>query len=102
MTAIETIGVIGAGQMGGGIAHVFALSSYRVMLHDVDPDRIKAAAAIIEKNIARQVAKGVVSEADLTKAMAAISPAPRLEDLRDCDLVIEAATENLAIKKKIF
>ena len=102
MAAVETIGVIGAGQMGGGIAHVFALSGYRVKLHDVDPDRIKAAAAIIEKNIGRQVAKGVVSEADLAKAMAAISPAPRLEDLRDCDLVIEAATENLAIKKKIF
>lgn len=99
---IKKVGVVGAGQMGNGIAHVFALAGYEVLLHDIAPERIEAALAVIEKNLNRQVAKGAVTEADRDRAIAAIKPAAALNDLADCDLVIESATENLEIKKKIF
>ncbi|MBB5518140.1 3-hydroxybutyryl-CoA dehydrogenase [Amphiplicatus metriothermophilus] len=99
---IKKVGVIGAGQMGNGIAHVFALAGYDVLLHDIAPERIDAALAIIEKNLCRQVAKGMIAEAERDRALAAIRPAAKLAELADCDLVIEAATENLEIKKKIF
>ncbi|MEE2690985.1 MAG: 3-hydroxybutyryl-CoA dehydrogenase [Pseudomonadota bacterium] len=102
MSAINTVGIIGAGQMGTGIAQVFAAAGCKVWLHDVDPDRIKRSFAVIEKNLGRQAAKGNINDADMAKAMQNLSPAPRLDDLGNCDLVIEAATENLAIKKKIF
>jgi 3-hydroxybutyryl-CoA dehydrogenase len=102
MPEIKMVGVVGAGQMGNGIAHVFALAGYRVSLHDVDAERIKAAIATVEKNLSRQVAKGLATPADVDKALAAITPAPALADLASCDLVIESATENPAIKKKIF
>lgn len=102
MVEIKTIGVIGAGQMGNGIAHVFALGGYEVRLHDVDAERISAAIGIIEKNMARQVSKGLATDEQMTKALRAIVPAPALGDLASCDLVIESATENQAIKKKIF
>ena len=102
MSEIKTVGVVGAGQMGNGIAHVFALAGFGVRLHDIDPERIKAAMALIEKNFARQVAKGHVSESDAERALKAIVPSPRLADLAPCDLVIESATENADIKKKIF
>ncbi|GAB4521987.1 MAG: 3-hydroxybutyryl-CoA dehydrogenase [Amphiplicatus sp.] len=99
---IKKVGVVGAGQMGNGIAHVFALAGYEVLLHDIAPERIDAALAVIEKNLNRQVAKGAVTEADRDRALAAIRPAAALSDLADCDLVIESATENHEIKKKIF
>jgi 3-hydroxybutyryl-CoA dehydrogenase len=102
MAEIRTVGVVGAGQMGNGIAHVFALAGFAVRLHDADPDRIGAALALVEKNMARQVAKGHIRQEDAARALAAITPAPRLADLADCDLVIESATENAEIKKKIF
>ncbi|MCA8894516.1 MAG: 3-hydroxybutyryl-CoA dehydrogenase, partial [Amphiplicatus sp.] len=102
MTEIKTVGVIGAGQMGGGIAHVFALGGFNVRVHDINADRIAAATSLIEKNIARQVRKGMTSEADAERAVASIKPAPRLADLGECDLIVEAATENLEIKKKLL
>ncbi len=102
MTEIRTIGVVGAGQMGNGIAHVFALAGYDVRLHDVLESRIDDALKIISKNLARQTSKGLVKAADADAALARIRKAPALKDLGDCDLIIESATENAEIKKKIL
>lgn len=99
---IKTVGIIGAGQMGSGIAHVCALSGYNVLIHDVSADQIGKALASIDKNMSRQVAKEKLTEADKTAALARISAASELASLSDCDMAIEAATENEAIKKKIF
>lgn len=99
---IKTVGIIGAGQMGSGIAHVCALSGYNVLIHDVSADQIDKALASIDKNMSRQVAKEKLTEADKTAALARISAAADLTALSDCDMAIEAATENEAIKKKIF
>jgi 3-hydroxybutyryl-CoA dehydrogenase len=100
--AIRTIGIIGAGQMGNGIAHVAAVAGFDVKLHDVAEERIKTALATIDGNMARQVAKGAIGDEIRRDAMAKITPAPGLEGLADCDLVIEAATENEETKRKIF
>jgi 3-hydroxybutyryl-CoA dehydrogenase len=100
--AIRTIGIIGAGQMGNGIAHVAAVAGFEVRLHDLAEDRIKAALATIDGNMARQVAKGAIGDEIRRDAMAKITAAPGLEGLADCDLVIEAATESEEIKRKIF
>ncbi len=102
MAEIRTVGVIGAGQMGGGIAHVCALAGYDVLLNDMAPDRITAAVAAIDRNMARQVARGIVTEHDMTEALARIKPATALETLGQADLTIEAATENEDTKKRIF
>ncbi|HEX8231787.1 MAG TPA: 3-hydroxybutyryl-CoA dehydrogenase [Caulobacteraceae bacterium] len=99
---IESVGVIGAGQMGAGIAHVAALNGYRVLLHDVARERIDAGLAAIRKNLGRQVAKGVVDQAGMDAALGRVEPAPELQMVGRCDLVIEAATENEEIKKSIF
>ena len=99
---IQTIGVIGAGQMGNGIAHVAALAGYNVALNDIDEARINAALSTIEANLARQSAKGHISADEEKAALARITSAPALEDLGACDLVIEAASENQALKKEIF
>jgi 3-hydroxybutyryl-CoA dehydrogenase len=99
---IKTIGVIGAGQMGSGIAHVCAAAGLDVRLHDVSEDRINAGLATVNGNMARQVAKGAISEGDRQRALSRIKPALRYEDLGACDLVIEAATENEEVKRKIF
>lgn len=99
---IKTVGIIGAGQMGSGIAHVCALSGYNVLIHDVSADQIDRALASIDKNMSRQVAKEKLTEADKTAALARISAAPDLSAFSECDMAIEAATENEAIKKKIF
>jgi 3-hydroxybutyryl-CoA dehydrogenase len=100
--AIRTIGIIGAGQMGNGIAHVAAVAGFEVRLHDVAEDRINAALATIDGNMARQVAKGAIGDEVRREAMAKIAAAPKLEELGDCDLVIEAATESEETKRKIF
>ncbi len=100
--AIKTIGIIGAGQMGNGIAHVAAAAGFDIRLHDIAEDRINAALATIDGNMARQVAKGALAEDERRAAIARIQPALGLADLGDCDLVIEAATENEEIKRKIF
>jgi 3-hydroxybutyryl-CoA dehydrogenase len=102
MRAIKTVGIVGAGQMGNGIAHVFALAGYDVLLNDVDPDRIAAALDTIKKNLDRKVAKGMTAEADAARALGAIKPVRALNDLAVADLIVESAIENQEIKKKIF
>src|SRR5215813_12634416 len=99
---VQSIGVIGAGQMGNGIAHVCALAGYSVLLNDVSADRIKAGMATINGNMARQVGKKSISEDDRKGALARIKPAEKYEALSDCDLVIETATEKEDVKRKIF
>ena len=99
---IERIGVIGAGQMGNGIAHVCALAGYDVMLEDVKREALDKAHKTIEKNLHRQVSKGVIKDKDAEAALARIKTTASLEDLKDRDLVIEAATENEQVKRKIF
>jgi 3-hydroxybutyryl-CoA dehydrogenase len=99
---IQSVGVIGAGQMGNGIAHVCALAGFSVMLNDVSPDRIKASIATINGNLAKQVAKKTITEDDRKNALARIKPAEKYEDMSACDLVIETAAEKEDIKRKIF
>ncbi|WP_342360899.1 3-hydroxybutyryl-CoA dehydrogenase [Terrarubrum flagellatum] len=99
---LRTVGIIGAGQMGNGIAHVCALAGYDVVLHDISEDRLKAGLATVNGNLARQVARGLIDEGKRAAALAKITPAPDAAQIGQCDLVIEAATENEEIKKKIF
>jgi 3-hydroxybutyryl-CoA dehydrogenase len=99
---IRKIGVIGAGQMGNGIAHVAALAGIDVVLHDLSEDRIKSGLATINGNLSRQLSKNLISEEDRQKALLRIDSAPQVDGLRDCDLIIEAATENEQVKVKIF
>jgi len=99
---IKSVGVIGAGQMGNGIAHVCALAGYTVMLNDLSPDRIKSAMATINGNMAKQVGKKAISEDDRKSALARIKPAEKYDALGGCDLVIETATEKEDVKRKIF
>ncbi|MBZ6377600.1 3-hydroxybutyryl-CoA dehydrogenase [Pacificimonas flava] len=99
---MQRIGVIGAGLMGNGIAHVAAQAGYDVMLSDVDEDRAAAGKAIVEKNLARMVAKEKIGQSDADEALARIGTTGDNGDLADCDLVIEAATENEAVKRKIY
>jgi 3-hydroxybutyryl-CoA dehydrogenase len=99
---IRTVGVIGAGQMGNGIAHVCALAGIDVRLHDISEEKINAGLATINGNMARQVAKGSITDGDRQAALARIKPARSYEDFADCDIVIEAATENEETKRKIF
>jgi 3-hydroxybutyryl-CoA dehydrogenase len=99
---IQNIGVIGAGQMGNGIAHVSALAGFSVLLNDVSSDRVKAALATINGNMARQVGKKTITEEDRKNALSRIKPAEKYDALAGCDLVIETATEKEEIKRKIF
>ncbi len=99
---IQTVGVIGAGQMGNGIAHVCALAGYSVLLNDLSADRIKAGMATINGNMARQVGKKSISEDDRKSALARIKGTDKYDGLSDCDLVIETATEKEEVKRKIF
>jgi 3-hydroxybutyryl-CoA dehydrogenase len=99
---IRKIGVIGAGQMGSGIAHVSALAGFDVKLNDLSADRIKAGIATINGNMARQVSRKRISEEERQTALKRITPAETLETLADCDLVIEAATEKEDVKRAIF
>jgi 3-hydroxybutyryl-CoA dehydrogenase len=100
--SIKSVGVIGAGQMGNGIAHVCALAGYEVMLNDVSPDRIKAGMATINGNMARQVSKKTITEDARAKALGLIQPAEKYDQLAKCDLVIETATEKEEVKRRIF
>ena len=99
---IRTVGVIGVGQMGVGIAHVFALAGYDVLIHDVSESALAAAPEVIDRNLARQASKGQITEAEREAALARIRPAPQVAALGPCDLVVEAATENEAVKRRIF
>jgi len=99
---LETIGIIGAGQMGSGIALVSAQAGYSVRLNDVAEERIRAALATINGLLARQVSKGQIDEGVRAKILDNIHVADKLEGLGDCDMVIEAAAENEEVKRKIF
>ncbi len=100
--AIKTVGIIGAGQMGSGIAHVCAVAGYDVRLHDISEDRIKDGLATINGNMARQVSSGKMKDKERDSALSRIHAAPAVADLASLDLVIEAATEDETIKRKIF
>ena len=102
MVEIKTIGVIGAGQMGAGIAHVCALSGYDVFLNDVSSERIDSGLEMVRRNLNRQVSKGMIGLDQMQVALPLIQPAPDQEVFGQVDLVIEAATENEEIKKSIF
>src|SRR5262249_57538126 len=99
---IQTVGVIGAGQMGNGIAHVCALAGYTVLLNDVSADRIKAGMATINGNMDRQVGKKSITEDARKGALALIKPAEKYDALAECELVIATATQNEKVKPKIF
>jgi len=102
MATIKSIGVIGAGQMGNGIAHVAALSGFDVVLLDISSELTEKGLATITKNMARQVAKEVISEDEKNNALKRIKTTTDNKDFSDCDLVVEAATENLDLKTKIL
>ncbi len=102
LDSIRTIGVIGAGQMGSGIAHVCALAGYDVRLSDVDTKTIESALSVIDRNLARQVARGRVGEADKSMAMKRIKTGTQYDMFGDCDVVIEAAIEKEEVKRDIF
>lgn len=99
---IKKVGVIGAGQMGNGIAHVAAMAGYDVLLNDVVEDRIKSALATIDGNLKRLVSKSAVTDDQRKAALARIKPATGMDALADCDIVIESAAEKEEVKRKIF
>ncbi|MCB2009638.1 MAG: 3-hydroxybutyryl-CoA dehydrogenase [Geminicoccaceae bacterium] len=102
MTEFRRIGVIGAGQMGAGIAQVSAVAGYEVVLMDVSGEQLAAAKKRIGKLLERQISKDTISAEEMAAAMDRIGTAESLDGLNDCDLVIEAATENEELKRKIF
>ena len=99
---IERIGVIGAGQMGNGIAHVSSVAGYSVQLLDMDQERLDAALATIEKNMARQVRRTLLSDEDKAAALGRIQTSLDYASFGDCDIVIEAAAEDESVKREIF
>ena len=99
---IQLVGVIGAGQMGNGIAHVFALAGYDVLMTDISRDALDKAVALIDHNLERQVGKERITAAEKAAAMARIKTTLQLSDLGRTDLVIEAATERETVKQAIF
>lgn len=100
---MKNIAVIGSGTMGNGIAHVFAQHGYKVSLIDISEEALKKAMATIDKNLARQVEKGTITEEVRKQALANITPTPFLkEGVKEAELVVEAATENAELKMKIF
>ncbi len=102
MSNIRTVGVIGAGQMGNGIAHVCALAGYDVLLNDADAARIDAALETVAKNMHRQVGRNIISPADMDAGLKRIKAAPKLEAFEACDLVIESIVEHDEPKRKVF
>ncbi|MFA9230091.1 MAG: 3-hydroxybutyryl-CoA dehydrogenase [Microgenomates group bacterium] len=99
---IRSVGIVGAGQMGSGIAHVFAMAGFDVMLSDVAQPNLDAAIASIDRNIERQVAKGKTTATEKADALGRIKTTLQLSDLGPLDLIIEAATEREAVKDAIF
>ncbi len=100
--AVERIGVIGAGQMGSGIAHVLTLAGYDVVLEDVNQEQIDKSLALIRKNMGRQASRGVLAESKIEPAITRIKTAVGLDAMADRELVIEAAVEDEALKRAIF
>jgi 3-hydroxybutyryl-CoA dehydrogenase len=99
---VNSIGVVGAGQMGNGIAHVMALAGYDVVLNDISQDALERAVGLIERNMDRQVSREKITQAERDQAMARIVTTQDLPQVAQTDLIIEAATEQEAIKQKIF
>ncbi|WP_147110895.1 3-hydroxybutyryl-CoA dehydrogenase [Tateyamaria sp. syn59] len=99
---IKTVGIVGAGQMGNGIAHVMSLAGYDVMLNDISGDALAGAIATIDRNLERQVSRDKISAGDKSAALSRIQTTQTLPDLGQTDLVIEAATERETIKQAIF
>ena len=99
---IASVGVVGAGQMGNGIAHVLALAGYDVLLTDISEDAMRAAVDLIDRNMERQVSRDKITDATKNAAMARIRTTKKLTDLGATDLVIEAATERETVKQAIF
>jgi 3-hydroxybutyryl-CoA dehydrogenase len=102
LMTIQTVGVIGAGQMGNGIAHVLSQSGYSVLLNDVNQDALERAVERVRKNMDRQLRSGKISEDEINAAMGRIKTTLDLEELGTSDLIIEAATEDESVKQKIF
>jgi 3-hydroxybutyryl-CoA dehydrogenase len=100
--AIQRVGVIGAGTMGNGIAHVFARSGYQVLLCDVEQRFLERALAVISKNLGREVEKSKITEAEKAETLKRISPITDHTQLSNCDFVVEAASEKLEIKSELF
>ena len=99
---IERVGIVGAGQMGNGIAHVFALAGYDVLMTDISEDALRAAVSLIDRNLERQVSRDLITADAKAEAMRLINTTPTLTDLGQTDLVIEAATERETVKTAIF
>src|SRR5579871_4217189 len=99
---IQRVGVVGAGTMGNGIAHVFARGGYDVLLCDVEQRFLDRAVATIAKNLDREVAKSKISAADKATALGRIQSATDRGKLSDCDFIVEAATEKFEIKSELF
>ncbi len=99
---IQKIGIVGAGQMGNGIAHVCAVAGYDIVLNDISQDMLTKGMDVIEKNMVRQVSRGKLSEANMEAALGRITTTLQLKDLGPTDLIIEAATERETVKQAIF
>ena len=99
---IRSVGIVGAGQMGAGIAQVFTQAGFSVLLNDISAEALEAARAGIDENLARQVERGRISAADHAAAMDRLALEPDLTRLGPCDLIIESATENEAVKVEIL
>lgn len=99
---VQTVGIIGAGQMGNGIAHVFALAGYDVLMTDISQEAMDKALSLIDRNLERQVSRDKITADDKKAAMGRICTTLRLADLGQTDLVIEAATERETVKQAIF
>ncbi|PTX01439.1 MULTISPECIES: 3-hydroxybutyryl-CoA dehydrogenase [Pararhodobacter] len=99
---IQSVGIVGAGQMGNGIAHVFAMAGFDVVLNDISEDALSRALALIDKNLERQVQRGKIEPEVKAAALARIRTTTRLADVGPTDLVIEAATEREMVKQAIF
>jgi 3-hydroxybutyryl-CoA dehydrogenase len=99
---IQHVGVVGAGQMGSGIAHVFALAGFDILMTDISAEGLAKAVASIDRNIERQVSRGKVTAEAKEKALGHIKTTMTLADLGACDLIIEAATERETVKQAIF
>src|SRR5579859_7012383 len=102
MVQIKSVGVIGAGQMGTGIAHVVALGGYQVLLHDVSAERLHAGMSLIQHNLTRQVTRGIIKQDEMDAALERITSAAELQDIGHTFFNITATTENEETKKTIF
>ncbi|MEM7004327.1 MAG: 3-hydroxybutyryl-CoA dehydrogenase [Pseudomonadota bacterium] len=102
MASLKTIGIIGAGQMGNGIAHVCAVAGYDVVMNDISQEALERGMSLIENNMMRQVSREVLTPDQMDAALARITPSSSMDPLGSVDLAVEAATENREVKEAIF